>query len=208
MFFKWLKQHLRIKAFFDTSENAVKTQIWTAVSLYVLAAIIKKRLKLTLELYTILQILSLTFFEKVSLYQLVTQNHNKTDHRDILSIRLIPGTLMAYNMSYILPTTNILTVDFISIRDFRTQPDKIWEKLARAHQMVVTRNGKPFAILTATSPTDLETDLQNLRRSRFGRALAGIRTEAQKKGLDKLSLDQINDIIRDAREACRNEGGS
>ena len=98
-------------------------------------------------------------------------------------------------------------MDFISIREFRTQPGKIWEKLARDHQMVVTRNGKPFAILTETSPTDLETDLQNLRRARFGRALAGIRTEAQKKGLDKLSLDQINDIIRDARESCRDEGG-
>lgn len=99
-------------------------------------------------------------------------------------------------------------MDFISIREFRTQPGKIWEKLARDHQMVVTRNGKPFAILSETSPTDLETDLQNLRRARFGRALAGIRAEAQKKGLDKLSLDQINDIIRDAREACRDEGGS
>ena len=99
-------------------------------------------------------------------------------------------------------------MDFISIREFRTQPGKIWEKLAGAHQLVVTRNGKPFAILTETSPADLEADLQDMRRARFGRALAGIRTEARKKGLDKLSLDQVNDIIRNAREARRDEGGS
>ena len=78
-------QHLRIKAFFGTAENAVKTQIWTAISVYVLVAIIKKRLKLTTELYTILQILSLTLFEKVPLYQLLTQTDYKTDHRDILN---------------------------------------------------------------------------------------------------------------------------
>lgn len=99
-------------------------------------------------------------------------------------------------MSYVLPAASILTMDFISIREFRTQPGKIWEKLAGAHKLVVTRNGKPFAILTETSPADLEADLQSLRRSQFGRALADIRTEAQMKGLDKHSLDQVNDIIR------------
>jgi hypothetical protein len=67
LFFKWIKQHLRIKAFFGTSENAVKTQIWIAVSVYVLVAIIKKRLNLTASLYQILQILSLTLFEKIPL---------------------------------------------------------------------------------------------------------------------------------------------
>ena len=111
-------------------------------------------------------------------------------------------------MSYDLPTTSILIMDFISIREFRTQPGKIWEKLASNQQLVVTRNGRPFAILTETSPTDLETDLQRLRRARFGRALSAIRSEAQEKGLDKFSSAQINDIIRDAREACRDEGGS
>ena len=85
LFFKWIKQHLRIKAFFGVSENAVKTQIWTAISVYVLVAIIKKRLKLPTELYTILQILSLTLFEKVPLYQLLTQTDYKTDHHDILN---------------------------------------------------------------------------------------------------------------------------
>jgi hypothetical protein len=72
LFFKWIKQHLRIKAFFGTSENAVKTQIWIAVSVYVLVAIVKKRLKLTASLYEILQILSLTMFERIPLHQLLT----------------------------------------------------------------------------------------------------------------------------------------
>jgi hypothetical protein len=73
LFFKWIKQHLRIKAFFGTSENAVKSQIWIAVSAYVLVAIVKKRLHLPASLYEILQILSLTMFEKISLDQLLEQ---------------------------------------------------------------------------------------------------------------------------------------
>jgi hypothetical protein len=64
LFFKWIKQHLRIKAFYGVSENAVKTQIWIAVSVYVLVAIVRKRLGLESSLYQILQILSLTLFEK------------------------------------------------------------------------------------------------------------------------------------------------
>ena len=73
LFFKWIKQHLRIKVFFGTSENAVKSQIWIAVSAYVLVAIVKKRLHLTASLYEILQILSLTMFEKIPLDQLLAQ---------------------------------------------------------------------------------------------------------------------------------------
>ncbi len=72
LFFKWIKQHLRIKKFFGTSQNAVKTQIWIAVSVYVLVAIIKKRLKLEASLYELLQILSLTMFERTELRQLLT----------------------------------------------------------------------------------------------------------------------------------------
>jgi IS4 transposase len=64
IFFKWIKQHLRIKSFYGTSENAVKTQVWIAISTYVLVAIMKKRLKINLTLYTILQIFSITLFEK------------------------------------------------------------------------------------------------------------------------------------------------
>jgi IS4 transposase len=72
LFFKWIKQHLRIKAFFGTTENAVKTQIWIAVSVYVLVAIVKKRLNLSATLYEMLQILSLTMFERMLLDQLLT----------------------------------------------------------------------------------------------------------------------------------------
>jgi hypothetical protein len=73
LFFKWIKQHLRIKSFFGTSENAVKSQIWIAVSVYVLVAILKKRLKLSASLYEILQILSLTMFERNPLDQLLAR---------------------------------------------------------------------------------------------------------------------------------------
>ena len=73
LFFKWIKQHLRIKAFYGTSQNAVKTQIWIAISIYVLVAIIKKKLKVKVSLYTILQILSVSLFEKTSLFQLLSQ---------------------------------------------------------------------------------------------------------------------------------------
>ena len=75
LFFKWIKQHLRIKAFFGLSENAVKSQIWISVSVYVLIAIIKKRLHLDQSLYTILQSLSLALFEKDKLHQVITQTH-------------------------------------------------------------------------------------------------------------------------------------
>lgn len=73
LFFKWIKQHLRIKVFFGTSENAVKTQIWIAVSVYVLVAIVKKRLNIEASLYEILQILSLTMFERTPLDQLLSK---------------------------------------------------------------------------------------------------------------------------------------
>jgi hypothetical protein len=72
LFFKWIKQHLRIKAFYGTSENAVKSQIWIAISVYVLVAIVKKRLNLSASLYELLQILSLTMFERTPLNQLLT----------------------------------------------------------------------------------------------------------------------------------------
>ncbi|MGD8883051.1 MAG: IS4 family transposase [Desulfobacterales bacterium] len=77
LFFKWIKQHLRIKAFYGTSENAVKTQIWIAISVYVLVAIIKKQLKLDLSLYTILQIFSITLFEKMPILQALTETDYK-----------------------------------------------------------------------------------------------------------------------------------
>ena len=90
IFFKWIKQHLRIKAFYGTSENAVKTQIWIAISVYVLVAIVKKRLRLQdMSLYTILQILSVTLFEKTQLLQLLTEsNYNKTVEDPDIQLKL------------------------------------------------------------------------------------------------------------------------
>jgi len=86
LFFKWIKQHLRIKAFYGTTENAVKTQIWIAISIYVMVAIVKKRLRINRSLYTILQILSVTLFEKTPILQAlsdidyeepIADNHNQ-----------------------------------------------------------------------------------------------------------------------------------
>jgi len=77
LFFKWIKQHLRIKAFYGLSENAVKTQIWIAVSVYVLVAIIKKHLRIDLTLYTILQVFSVTLFEKILISQALAPDFYK-----------------------------------------------------------------------------------------------------------------------------------
>jgi IS4 transposase len=86
LFFKWIKQHLRIKAFYGTSENAVKTQIWSAVSVYLLVAIARRRLAIQANLYTILQVLSVTLLEKTPIFQVFsladyrmseTQNHKQ-----------------------------------------------------------------------------------------------------------------------------------
>ena len=79
LFFKWIKQHLRIKAFYGTTENAVKTQIWIAISIYVLVAIVKKRLKLDRSLYTILQILSVSLFEKTPILQVLSAADYEND---------------------------------------------------------------------------------------------------------------------------------
>ena len=80
LFFKWIKQHLRIKAFYGTSENAVKTQVWIAIAVYVLVAIVKRRLNIERSLYTILQILSITLFEKTPILQaLSTEQAHEID---------------------------------------------------------------------------------------------------------------------------------
>jgi hypothetical protein len=77
LFFKWIKQHLRIKAFYGTSQNAVKTQVWTAVCAYVLVAIVKKRLNLDMDLYTILQILSVSLFQKTPIWQALSEQSRR-----------------------------------------------------------------------------------------------------------------------------------
>ena len=79
LFFKWIKQHLRIKRFYGTSENAVKTQIWIAVSVYVLVAIIKKRLRLEASLYTLMQVLSVTIFEKMPIQTALSAEMSQCD---------------------------------------------------------------------------------------------------------------------------------
>ena len=88
LFFKWIKQHLRIKRFYGTSENAVRTQIWIAISVYVLVAIIKKQLRLDVSLHALLQILSLTLFEKLPLKQAVASvepfPNNQTFHSQLI----------------------------------------------------------------------------------------------------------------------------
>ena len=92
IFFKWIKQYLRIKTFFGTSENAVKTQIWIAISVYILVAIVKKELKIGLSLGEILQILSIVLFEKVSITQVlmknVLQNKNAQLHNQLVLFNL------------------------------------------------------------------------------------------------------------------------
>jgi len=87
LFFKWIKQNLRIKSFYGTSENAVKTQIWIAVSVYLIVAIIKKRLNIQESLYTILQVLSVSLFERTSMFQLLTF-YDYTNETDIIDNQL------------------------------------------------------------------------------------------------------------------------
>src|SRR6266550_1294925 len=90
LFFKWIKQHLRIKSFFGTSDNSVKTQIWIAVTVYVLIAIVKKRLGLKQDLYTLLQIFSLTLFEKTPILGLLQQYHyNLESLEDLKQLQLL-----------------------------------------------------------------------------------------------------------------------
>lgn len=90
LFFKWIKQHLRIKSFFGTSENSVKTQIWVAITVYVLVAILKKRLGLKQDLYTLLQTLSLTLFEKTPILGLLQQcQYNLETNDDVNQLQLL-----------------------------------------------------------------------------------------------------------------------
>ena len=91
LFFKWIKQHLRIKAFYGTSENAVKTQVWIAISVYVLVAIVKKKLKIERSLNEILQILSISLFEKVPFSQVVSDQHSE------IFIQADPNQLLLFN---------------------------------------------------------------------------------------------------------------
>ncbi len=94
-------------------------------------------------------------------------------------------------------------MDFIALRELRTNPAKVWEKLAKARELVVTRNGKPFALLTETSPTTLEDDLRALRRARAEVAVASMRKQAAERGLATMTLEDINAEIRAARQEAK-----
>ena len=96
LFFKWIKQHLRIKAFYGTSENAVRIQVWIAISVYVLVAIVKKRLYLPASLYTILQILSLSLFEKTPILQVLSQQTPPPALPDNPNQPCLPGFLTGH----------------------------------------------------------------------------------------------------------------
>lgn len=99
-------------------------------------------------------------------------------------------------------------MDFVTLRDLRTQPSKVWKKLARARRLVVTRNGKPIALLTETTPTRLDEDLVALDRLRFGQTVTELREEAKARGIDRLSSRNIDSIVRKARKARRASGGA
>jgi len=94
-------------------------------------------------------------------------------------------------------------MDFITLREFRTRPAEVWEKLAKEHKLVVTRNGKPFALLTETSPQKLEDDLRALRRAKTEMAVIAMQKQAEEKGLDSMALEDIDTEIQSARQEAR-----
>ncbi len=98
-------------------------------------------------------------------------------------------------------------MDFVNVRELRVQPGVVWKRLAEEGELVLTRNGKPFAILTGTTPTGLEQDLNALRAARFGRALAAVRRNAADTGTDELSMEEIDALIRDARSERHHAAG-
>lgn len=98
-------------------------------------------------------------------------------------------------------------MDFINVRELRVQPGVVWKRLAEEGELVLTRHGKPFAILTGTTPAGLEQDLHDLRAARFGRALDAVRRSAADTGTDGLSMEEIDAVIRDARSERHREAG-
>jgi hypothetical protein len=90
-------------------------------------------------------------------------------------------------------------MDFVSVRDLRIQPGEVWKKLAKQHDLVITRNGKPFAILTETSPTGLHDDINALHKARFGKALDAARATAEQAGVADMSMEEILAEIDEAR---------
>jgi len=90
-------------------------------------------------------------------------------------------------------------MDFITVREFRTEPGKVWEKLEAEGELVVTKNGKPFALLTATQPNTLEEDLRSLRQTRLTRIIVEMQSRSAERGLDKMTVAEIDAEIAASR---------
>lgn len=99
-------------------------------------------------------------------------------------------------------------MDFVTIRDLRVDAGKVWEKLETERELVVTRNGKPFALLTTTRPNTVEQDLKTLRQARAQAAVAAMQRRAAKLGLDKMTLAEINAEIAATRRKRRKKQGA
>ena len=89
---------------------------------------------------------------------------------------------------------------FVTVRELRGRTSELWDQLARQRELVVTNNGKPIAILSATDAGSFEASLRNLRRCRAADALSGLQREAEQRGLDRLTLDDVNEEIQATRE--------
>lgn len=100
-------------------------------------------------------------------------------------------------------------MDFVTVRELRAESGKVWDKIAAGEEIVITRNGKPFAIMAPTQPAEVEDKLRALRAAGFGRLLAEQHKRSVALGLDKMTLDEINDEIALARKDMRkrNAGG-
>lgn len=89
---------------------------------------------------------------------------------------------------------------FVTVRELRGRTSELWDQLARQRELVVTNNGKPVAILSATDAESFEASLRNLRRARVGDALGGIQRQAERRGVDRLTLDDVNEEIQASRK--------
>jgi hypothetical protein len=94
-------------------------------------------------------------------------------------------------------------MDFVTLKEFQAEPEKVWRKLTKSREIVVTRNGKPFALLTETSPAKLEDELRALRRARAEVGVASMRTRAAARGLNKMTTKEIDAKIRAARRTLK-----
>lgn len=96
-------------------------------------------------------------------------------------------------------------MDFVTVREFRTNPGRVWERVEAGEELVVTRNGRPLALLTRTSPSSLEADLRAWRRARAEAAVVAMRREARERGLDALGSREIDKEIASTRQEARGD---